>query len=202
MPSKGRKIPCPLGPSIPKKRAKVEPQGSARIVAELEASQSILVQKETHNLQRALADINFPLAGPRAPNELEELGGGLSDAWDEDDINQIDINEFIPDNNEDIGNPEVAPDPHVSYGEYIRGSYYKTKQLKDGSNWKKVLGDMFIAYMTCSQKTSQWGDINVWDINHNKSCACGASKQRKRKVDIVDILGQSDLAFPLIQLSF
>lgn len=60
---------------------------------------------------------------------------------------------------------------------------------------------MFIAYMTCSQKTSQWGDISAWNVNHNKSCGCGVSKQRTRKLDIVDILSESDWGFPVILVS-
>lgn len=181
--AKGRVIQCPLGAPMAKKRAKKAPQGSAQAVAELEASESIWAKKHTDELERALANI------PAVYNQRQDNHDGFAADFEQDFENLPDdyINNFLPQNN----NGEVPPDPHGSFGEYIRGSYYKTKQLKDGSNWKRVLGEMFIAYMTCSQRTSQWGDTATWNLDRNKKCSCGDGDRHTRDVDMVDILGQS-----------
>jgi hypothetical protein len=94
-----------------------------------------------------------------------------------------------PDNNpHDVVQEELPIDPNQTYGEYIRGSIYKEKRLREERNWNRVLDPMFIAYMKSSFATGDWGDVNTWDMDRNPTCACTAGQRSKRSVDSVDIL--------------
>ncbi|EGG08467.1 uncharacterized protein MELLADRAFT_104866 [Melampsora larici-populina 98AG31] len=131
---KGRSIGCPLGPSS-KKRRQPEPQGSSQIIADLDASEARWVDQQSQRLN------NRPVA-PNTAMQHEQLQPSTSDQvehafeWDQiSDINPEEeylINHNIPDD------PTEEPPEVTNFGDYVKGSSYKRKQIKEARNWAKV----------------------------------------------------------------
>ncbi|KAH9813458.1 hypothetical protein DFH28DRAFT_896569 [Melampsora americana] len=184
MPPKGRTIQCPLGPSK-KKRKQDAPEGLAQVVAELQANESRWVQNRVGQLEQAIAAL------PQVDHEIEEPVINPTGSSDEEDSNKHPVEQtdnLLNNSPEDSNIDGAPPNPNSTFGEYIRGSYYKKKQLVAARNWTKVLGPMFLTYMICSRKTSQWGNNQLWSLDRNMTCSCGVGDIRTRKVDMVDLL--------------
>ncbi|EGG04643.1 uncharacterized protein MELLADRAFT_88711 [Melampsora larici-populina 98AG31] len=184
MPPKGqgRSMPCPLGP-IKKPRTARPPEGLAKLIAQVEASNSQFLQNRTGQIERALAS-GPPCQIPAEPlnHKIEfELPGHIASS-DEDDANDQHSNILV--SNAD----PLPPNVDVTFRDYIRGEYYKNTQLTEVKNWAKVLNPMFIAFMSCARKASQWGDPRLWGVDHNSPCSCGVGDTQTRAVDMVDIL--------------
>ncbi|KAH9817037.1 hypothetical protein DFH28DRAFT_1081334 [Melampsora americana] len=183
---KGRSITCPLGPSA-KKKTKPQPQGSSQITAELDASDASWLQQQSQRLAMVglgqpatnTQSTDIPLQSqPPQPFDLDDEMDNVSD------INPNEahlINHFLPFNDTNGEPPEV-----VNFGDYVKGPTYKTKQIKEAMNWRKVFGPMFLDFMVESKQKTQWGKDN-WDEDHNKPCSCGSGKHRVRKLDLVDL---------------
>ncbi|EGG12093.1 uncharacterized protein MELLADRAFT_89339 [Melampsora larici-populina 98AG31] len=187
MPQKGRSIPCPLGPSK-KTRTARPPKGSAQIVAEVTASGSQWVRNRTQEIERALAET------PAAKMQVHQPENNIEIIASSDDNNSADDPPEQMGNHFDHSLPTadaLPPNVDVTLGDYIRGSYYKKKQLAEAKNWEKMLNPMFLAYMSLARKGSQWGDPRLWNVDHNIPCSCGVAATRTRPVDMVDILGRS-----------
>ncbi|KAH9812018.1 hypothetical protein DFH28DRAFT_899824 [Melampsora americana] len=184
---KGRSVPCPLGPPPPKRRAQPKPEGSSQIVAALEANDALWVNHQSQEIQNAQANTAQPDEQLQNPQDLFDS---------DDEINRINdinpnedhlINHWLPNRND----VEEPPEVH-NFGDYVRGSTYKHKQLREAENWKKVFGPMFLDFMVCSQRTSQWGN-GSWDEDRNRTCACGPGKHRRRKVDMLDLTSRKQM---------
>ncbi|KAH9807995.1 hypothetical protein DFH28DRAFT_911683 [Melampsora americana] len=181
MGKKGTAVQCPLGVAPKKRRVKNVAEGSAIIVDKVEASEAQYVNDRLIEIDQALMAVQDPIPGNSQAQANLFNAEENNDMLYGDTYNHID--EFLP-----AQNPAVAPELNVTFENYIQGAFYKSKKMTENKNWKKALPDMFITYMTLSQESSQWGDINKWNYDHNKQCCCGAGNQKTRKVDMLDIL--------------
>ena len=57
-----------------------------------------------------------------------------------------------------------ADNPRI-FSEYISGHQYKSRRIREHQDWKVIMQEIFIVFMQCSHKTSQWGNEGNW--NHN-----------------------------------
>ncbi|KAH9809605.1 hypothetical protein DFH28DRAFT_1132969 [Melampsora americana] len=185
---KGRVIKGPLGPKPKQQRAGAEPSSSSQAVsAELAAVESQLALANAEELNGALAGSQQQQATQTNPDLIRQ--GHVDSPPSDAEINWPDPNygdlepTSSPSSSSDNKEPSTPPTPLCTgltmlFGEYIRGAYYKSKQLKEYICWKKVVGPMFATYMSQSVKTSQWGDRQKWDQDFNEPCACGVGDLR------------------------
>ena len=74
--------------------------------------------------------------------------------------------------------------------EYISGDHYRRSQIKEDQQWKHIIRQIFVAFMQCSNQTSQWGDEGKWNHDFQSDmgkCSCEAGFKRFRTVDTVDL---------------
>ncbi|KAH9823829.1 hypothetical protein DFH28DRAFT_1077743 [Melampsora americana] len=160
MPKKGRTTLCVLGPQ-PKKRSIPTPQGFSQIVANLEASDADWVNNQSQHLQNTLANARTPWKPIQIPHNLpvEEPRNSFDPDIKDDILSNINpeedhlINFFLLQGDNNDKPPKV-----VNFGDLIQGSTYKGKNIKEAKNWAEALGPMFLDFIVCSQRTSQWGD--------------------------------------------
>lgn len=193
MGQKGQVIKCPLGPKAKKQRPS-EPAGpSQAAAAELAAVESQSALQNAEDLNNALAAHQYGIASNPANTSGQHDVSSDSEIEEPNPNNHI---QFDPPLSPSEGTEGREPTPPLvggftlSFGEYIRGSYYKSKQLLEHIRWKRVLPLMFVAYMAQSVKTKQWGDLQDWNKDFNERCACGVGELKTRSVDLVDILSR------------
>jgi hypothetical protein len=197
MGKKGNSIPCPFGGSKKKKQAEAPAEGSGIIVGAVQVSEARYVTNRIEKLQQAL---DHAANGPNGmANEREEANAPANVDPNNMELDDNYVDNFLP-HAVQPDDPEVVvlPDENIAFSNYIRGSYYKSKRLAEKRKWEKNLPDMFISYMTLSQKTLQWGDTSKWDHDFHQGCCCGVSAKITQKVDMLDILS----AFLAFLLSF
>ncbi|KAH9813697.1 hypothetical protein DFH28DRAFT_1128352 [Melampsora americana] len=183
----------PIG-TFSQKKPKSQPQGSSQITAELDTSDASWLQQQSQCLAMVglvppatnTQSSDIPLQSqPPQPFDLDDEMDNVSD------INPNEahlINHFLPFNDTNGEPPEV-----VNFGDYVKGPTYKSKQIKEAMNWRKVFGPMFLDFMVESKQKTQWGKDN-WDEDHNKPCSCGPGKHRVRKLDLVDLTSRKQQA--------
>lgn len=188
---KGRSIPCPLGRSAKRQRPKPTPQGSSQIIAELNASEARWVEQQSQRLGKPPPLANAPTQDdPKEPPPPDPFypDRGFGEISDIDPQEVHDGHEQIPDNSHEVP-PQVN-----NFGEYVRGSTYKEKQIKEARNWAKVFGPMFLDFMVGSTRTTQWG-LDTWNQDYNQACSCGPGRHRMRNVDMVDLTSTIHFCF-------
>ncbi|KAH9820641.1 hypothetical protein DFH28DRAFT_884096 [Melampsora americana] len=90
--------------------------------------------------------------------------------------------------------PDPQPDHQPrNFTEFTRGTFYKSRRVKEHERWMEQLKPMFIAYLGCLGKTSDWGDQGKWDQNWNTPCSCPLHRKKVREVDVVDLLSRGKL---------
>lgn len=158
---------------------------SAQTVADIEAKETRLVKERNLAISRALANLPSIPISVDGSAESSNIQDNTSSRSSDPGSDQHDFQR-----NDDLNteNQEQPPETNTPVTEYVKGSYYKSKQLRDAKNWTKVFPEMFIAYMNCSQPTSQWGDGSAWNVDRNTPCSCGLGVQRYRNVDLVDTI--------------
>ncbi|KAH9815483.1 hypothetical protein DFH28DRAFT_1126225 [Melampsora americana] len=177
MGQKGRVIKGPLGPKQKRQRGNAEPSSSSQAVsAELAAVESQSALANAEELNSALAGSQHQQATQTTPDVIQQ--GHLDSPPSDAEINWANPNDgdlqpsssLSPssDTNETSTPPTPLPTKlPMSFGEYIRGAYYTTRN---------------------SVKTSQWGDRQTWDQDFNEPCACGVGYLRSRSLDLVDLV--------------
>lgn len=184
---KGKKIECPLGGGAKKKRrAEPEPQGSAIVAGQVDASDARYVNHRIQAIEQALvrAGNGNPIQVDHQPLEdaiaHEEPHDGQAHLED----NYIDNFLAAPQH------PEEEADVNITNSKNLPGCDYKSKRILEHKNWMKAIPPMFISYMKLAQKTSEWGNTLNWNHDYNEQCSCGAGDLRTRNIDVVDILGE------------
>ncbi|EGG00045.1 uncharacterized protein MELLADRAFT_93876 [Melampsora larici-populina 98AG31] len=174
---KGRSIACPLGRSA-KRRPQPTPQGSSQIIADLDASEVRWLEQQSQRLTNQPPPQHEAMQAP--PPDLFDPEG------ENDYISDINPEEAYLINHNILDDSNEEPPEVNNFSEYVKGSNYKKKQIKEAQNWAKVFGPMFLDFMVGSKRTTQWG-LDTWSVDYNKSCSCGTGKNRLRKVDLVDL---------------
>ncbi|EGG10189.1 uncharacterized protein MELLADRAFT_103637 [Melampsora larici-populina 98AG31] len=155
MGQKGRVIKGPLGPKPKRQRAPGAPKGSSQADAELTAVEFQSALANAEELNRALAKVqnqqdnqNYPYADQQghlhSPPSNADMNGPKPNIGYKSSSSVSSQSVMV-----DAPTPQSTGLP-MSFGEYIRGAYYKSKQLKEHIRWKKVLGPMFATYMSQS----------------------------------------------------
>ncbi|KAH9808499.1 hypothetical protein DFH28DRAFT_935864 [Melampsora americana] len=169
MGEKGKSIACPLGVSNKKRRTETKPGGAAVTVAQLAISNSQYVNKHIPDIETAIQ---------QAGQGQMELCSQITNEGNQELViqDQDHINNILPQYDNAGVDPEVLPNINTPFSNYVQGSYYKKKKLKEHANWKKAYPEMFIAYMTLAQATFQWGNRSNWTPITTKTVAVGLWK--------------------------
>ncbi|EGG06187.1 uncharacterized protein MELLADRAFT_87339 [Melampsora larici-populina 98AG31] len=93
---------------------------------------------------------------------------------------------LLNDMNNEEGRPFEIPDFINDIHEAILEAERQERQLA----LEKALQEMFVAYLECGMKTSEWGNPTTWEFDHKSQCRCMPSQWRERDVDLVDILSR------------
>ncbi|KAH9807999.1 hypothetical protein DFH28DRAFT_911671 [Melampsora americana] len=199
MSQKGRVIKCPLGPQNKRQRTRRDAVGPSQSIAnDLAVVESQSALQNAEELNNALAANQHaiqhnPLDNPNPSRPEHNVP--LDSEDNDEPITNLD-HQFEPPSSPSEDSEPREPTPPLleefvpSFGEYIRGAYYQSKQVLEHLRWKKVIGPMFVAFMTQSIRTAHWGNIQTWNEDFNKDCACGVGALKKRSVDLVDILSR------------
>lgn len=94
--------------------------------------------------------------------------------------------------------PDPQPDnqhPPRNFTEFTRGTFYKSRRVKEHERWMEQLKPMFTAYLVCLGKTSDWGDQGKWNQDWNTPCSCPSHRTSVRELDVVDILCEFELPY-------
>ena len=92
-----------------------------------------------------------------------------------------------------LGQETNDPDIPGSFTKYISGDRYKSRRIQEHQEWKGIMQEIFIAFMQCSDQTSQWGNQANW--NHNfqadlSTCICNSASKTFRDIDAVDLTSE------------
>ncbi|KAH9818794.1 hypothetical protein DFH28DRAFT_887751 [Melampsora americana] len=90
-------------------------------------------------------------------------------------------------------NHDVHRDPHpepMCLNELVTGDAYRNQRIRENAEWKDIMPKIFIAYMSCLEHTSNWGNAELafHNFNNENTCSCSARHKRTRPVDTVDLL--------------
>ena len=87
---------------------------------------------------------------------------------------------------QELNTPEIP----ASFVEYISGDRYKSQRIKEHNDWKSIMQEIFIAFIKCSDHTSQWGNQGNWNHDFQKdlsTCFCDSNSKTVREIDAVDL---------------
>ncbi|EGG10510.1 uncharacterized protein MELLADRAFT_103129 [Melampsora larici-populina 98AG31] len=88
-------------------------------------------------------------------------------------------------------NPDEQPNaPPQNFTQHVSSDDYHIRRLREYEQWKIVLRPMFVAYMQCADKTSEWWDEQVWNTDFHR-CSCKVKEGSGRFVDLIDIFSRS-----------
>ncbi|KAH9818880.1 hypothetical protein DFH28DRAFT_888009 [Melampsora americana] len=76
---------------------------------------------------------------------------------------------------------------------YFKSVTYRERTLREEANWRKIIPELFNAFITCSFKTRQWGDEEAWNRDLNFACKCPTWKISQAEIDVVDLTSRKKI---------
>lgn len=165
-----------------KKKARTGRGQAAREQADIEAIDEEWQTSKIDALHTAIQQSKSNDPQPRRESPPPDYGY-LLDLQINDDPNEAQQ----PLNNQPNPLPNPPPAPPQNFIQYASTDEYHIRRIWEWEQWQAVFLPMFVTYMKCADKTSQWWDEVAWKIDRHQ---CSCKKMKGRSIDLVDIFSR------------
>lgn len=168
-----------------RKRPNAVPNGpSGKRWAELQAREAAASQARMASLNGTAPGQAFAEQIATSPHPHQQDHDSNSD---NDPVIEPGYNDLRQINRNDVEDAWGNQPPPANRSAYYRSITYQERTLREEAHWRTVIPKMFLDYMTCGQKTFQWGDEKLWNHDWNVDCKCAAWSRVNVEIDAVDL---------------